>query len=137
MRKERKKLKVHHIAIYTPDLERLRKFYCNYFNAKSNELYHNEETDLMTYFLTFDDGSKIEIMTKPELSMINNKFDYFGFSHIAMAMESKKRVDEITEKIKNDGYELKSEPRITGDGYYESCILDPDGNKIEIIFKNN
>lgn len=130
-------MKIHHVAIYTPDLERLRKFYCSYFGARSNELYHNEKTDLMTYFLIFEDGSRLEIMTKPELSMISNKLEHYGFTHIAIDVKDKEQVNKISERLESDGYEIESKPRVTGDGYYESCVLDPDGNKVEIMCLNN
>ena len=91
----------------------------------------------MTYFLIFEDGSRLEIMTKPELSMISNKLEHYGFTHIAIDVKDKEQVNKISERLESDGYEIESKPRVTGDGYYESCVLDPDGNKVEIMCLNN
>ena len=100
-------MKIDHIALYVKDLEVSKAFYETFFGAKSNELYHNPKTDLHTYFLSFDSGARLEIMWRPNLS---------------------KRLD----RVMNEGYVCFSPPRTTGDGYYESVILDPDGNMVEI-----
>ena len=125
-------MKINHIAIFTKDLDRLKTFYEKYFNAVSNEKYHNPKTGLQTYFLSFDSGTRLEIMTKPGL---NNMTDdpMTGYAHLAFSLGSKIGVDELTKKLVSDGYMLLSPPRTTGDGYYESSISDPDGNKIELV----
>ena len=122
-----------HIALYTSDLEGMREFYEKYFNAIANEKYHNPKTGLQTYFLTFDGGARLEIMTKPEVQDISRTGLFVGLTHLAFHVGNKIKVDELTKKVVNAGFTLKSGPRITGDGYYESCIFDPDGNEIEII----
>lgn len=126
-------MKIHHIALYTEDLERLKAFYEKYFNAVSNNLYHNPKTGLKTYFLSFEDGSKLEIMSRPEIETEEKTLLHNGYIHIAFNVSSKEKVDELTELLRNDGYKVISNPRTTGDGYYESCILDPDSNQVEII----
>ena len=125
-------MKIDHIALYVKNLEVSKAFYETFFGAKSNELYHNPKTDLHTYFLSFDSGARLEIMWRPNLSERLNKIMNEGLIHFAFSVGSKEAVDALTQKIVNEGYECFSAPRTTGDGYYESVILDPDGNMIEI-----
>lgn len=123
---------IEHIAMYVNDLEATRDFFIKYFNAKSNDGYHNKSTEFRSYFLSFDSGARLEIMNKPELKDDEKSLLRTGFIHIAFGLGSKKAVDELTEKLKNDGYDVISGPRTTGDGYYESCIIGVEGNMIEI-----
>jgi lactoylglutathione lyase len=124
---------INHIALYTNDLERMKSFYMRYFNATSNEGYHNKNTDLRTYFLSFEDNTKLEIMTRPNLEASTSSPLTVGYIHLAFSVGSKDKVDLLTRTLEQDGYTVSSKPRTTGDGYYESCILDPDGNQIEIV----
>ena len=123
---------IEHIAMYVNDLEKTKEFFIKYFGASSNEIYHNKKTDFKSYFLSFDSGSRLEIMTKPELVDDIKDLKRTGFIHIAFSVGSKEKVDELTEILKIDGYEVISGPRTTGDGYYESCIVGIEGNQIEI-----
>ena len=125
-------MKIDHIALYVKDLEVSKAFYETFFGAKSNELYHNPKTDLHTYFLSFDSGTRLEIMWRPNLSERLDKIMNEGLIHLAFSVGSKEAVDVLTQKIVNEGYVCFSPPRTTGDGYYESVILDPDGNMVEI-----
>ena len=125
-------MKIEHIATYVKDLEKIRDFFIKYFDAKSSDMYHNKKTNFRSYFLSFDNGTRLEIMNKHNLSAICDKSTYIGYAHIAFSVGSKEKVDELTKRLKLDGYEVVSEPRTTGDGYYESCILDIEGNRIEI-----
>lgn len=125
-------MKIEHIAMYVTDLERAKLFFEKYFGARSNNGYHNPTTDFRSYFLSFDDGARIEIMNKPGMDDADKSLARTGFIHIAFSVGSKERVDELTEQIKQDGYEVISGPRTTGDGYYESCIIGVEGNQIEI-----
>ena len=125
-------MKIDHIALYVKDLEVSKAFYETFFGAKSNELYHNPKTDLHTYFLSFDSGARLEIMWRPNLSGRLDKIMNEGLIHFAFSVGSKEAVDALTQKIVNEGYVCFSLPRTTGDGYYESVILDPDGNMVEI-----
>ncbi|WP_423913781.1 VOC family protein [Capnocytophaga gingivalis] len=125
-------MKIDHIALYVKDLDTSKSFYETYFGAKSNELYHNPKTGLHTYFLTFESGARLEIMWRPNLSERLDKVMNEGFIHFAFSVGSKEAVDALTQKIIDEGYICFSTPRTTGDGYYESVILDPDGNMIEI-----
>ena len=125
-------MKIEHFAMYVIDLEMVKNFFVRYFGATSNEMYHNKKTDFKSYFLSFDDGSRLEIMTRPGLADEQKNPLQCGFIHIAMSVGSKEKVDSLTKTLQNDGYELVSGPRTTGDGYYESCFYGPENNLIEI-----
>lgn len=126
-------MRINHIALYTNDLEKMKAFYLTYFNAISNEGYHNQNTGLRTYFLSFEDQTRLEIMNRPNLDQITQVSYQTGYIHLAFSVGSKEKVDDLTSLLEKDGYSVISKPRVTGDGYYESCILDPDGNQIEIV----
>jgi lactoylglutathione lyase len=122
-------MKIEHIAIWTKNLEVMKDFYCQYFNGKANNKYINKIKQFESYFISFDTGCRIEIMTKSELE---DKLSIMtGFAHLAFSVGSKEEVDSLTALLEDQGYKT-SLPRITGDGYYESNIEDPDGNIIEI-----
>lgn len=125
-------MKIEHIAMYVNDLEAARDFFVKYFCGKSNDGYHNPNTDFRSYFITFDDGARLEIMRKPEMDDLDKPLNRTGYIHLAFSVGSKEAVDEITARMKDDGYEVVSGPRTTGDGYYESCIVGIEGNQIEI-----
>lgn len=125
-------MKIEHIAMYVNELEDTKKFFEKYFNAKSNNGYHNPNTDFRSYFLTFEDGARLEIMKKPQMKDDEKALNRTGFIHIAFSVGSKEKVDSLTDILKNDGYKVISGPRTTGDGYYESCIVGIEGNQIEI-----
>ena len=126
-------MKINHIALYVYDLEKIKLFYEKYFNARANKMYHNIKTGLKTYFLEFDNGSRLEIMSKKDIKIISKELNNTGYIHVAFSVGSKDNVNKITKQLENDGYKIISQPRITGDGYYESCVLDPENNQIEIV----
>lgn len=125
-------MKIEHIAMYVKDLEKTKTFFEIYLNARANAGYHNPKTDFRSYFLSFDDGARLEIMNKPQMQDSPKVLTQTGYIHIAFSVGSKEKVDELTAKLKEDGYEIISGPRITGDGYYESCVVGIEGNQIEI-----
>lgn len=125
-------MRIEHIAMYVNDLEKTKDFFVKYFNAISNEGYHNQKTDFRSYFLSFEDGARLEIMKKPQMEDGEKSLNRTGYIHIAFSLGGKEAVDELTEKLKKDGYTIVSGPRTTGDGYYESCIVGIEGNQIEI-----
>lgn len=126
-------MNIAHIAIWVKDLERSKSFYVRYFNGKSNELYFNPKKNFKSYFISFDDGAQLELMHKPEIPSQNNREnERMGLIHFAMSVGSKEKVDMLTKQIRTDGFNVIGEPRTTGDGYYESVVLDPEGNQIEI-----
>ena len=125
-------MKIEHIAMYVNDLEATRDFFATFLGGKSNGGYHNKKTGFRSYFITFDDGSRLEIMTKPDMSDEKKEQNRTGYAHIAFSVGSNEAVDSLTEKLKSAGYEVASGPRTTGDGYYESCIVAIEGNLIEL-----
>ena len=126
-------MKISHTAVYVRDLEKTRSFYEKYFNAESNDMYHNQRTGLKTYFLTFKCGGKLEIMSRPGLPAVEIDGEYLGYTHLAFSAGDEESVDRLTNRLRDDGYIVYSEPRTTGDGYYESYVSDPEGNRIEIV----
>ena len=123
---------IDHIAMYVNNLEKARDFFVTYFGAVSNSIYYNPKTDFRSYFLTFGDGSRLEIMTKPDLTDSGDLLNRFGYAHLAFSTGSREAVDKLSARLKEDGYPIISGPRTTGDGYYESCLLGFEGNVIEI-----
>ncbi|RDW15009.1 VOC family protein [Oceanobacillus chungangensis] len=124
-------MRIEHVAIWVNDLEGVKEFYQTYFNGKSNIKYHNSEKEFESYFLTFDSGARLEIMRKQGINE-QSRSDQIGWAHIAISLGSKEAVNQLTSRLKIDGYPTISGPRITGDGYYESVIEDPEGNLIEL-----
>lgn len=126
---------IDHIALWTYDLEGLRHFYMHYFDASSTEIYHNHSKEFRSYFLIFDGECRLEIMEMPKIGKSKNDplKNYTGLAHFAVKAGCKSEVDRLTEVIRNDGFQVVGEPRTTGDGYYESVVLDPDGNRVEIV----
>ena len=123
---------IEHVAMYVNDLEAARDFFIKYLGASSNDGYHNQKTGFWSYFLSFSDGARLEIMNKPQMDDAEKTLARTGLIHIAFSVGSRERVDELTEELKRDGYEVVSGPRTTGDGYYESCVIGIEGNQIEI-----
>lgn len=127
-------MKIEHIALWTKDLEKLKSFYERYFNAKAGEKYANQEKLFESYFLSFEDGCRLELMQMTSVhDSTNDVYKQFtGLIHFAVSTGSKEEVDSLTHRLKHDGFEILDGPRTTGDGYYESIVLDPDGNRVEI-----
>jgi len=125
-------MKISHIAIWTQNIETLKEFYKKYFDASAGNKYTNERKGFESYFLSFDSGASIEIMSSSQLSINEVCGMHFGITHFAFSVGSESEVDRITNLLRNDGHKVFSEPRYTGDGYYESKAADPDGNEIEI-----
>ena len=120
--KRRISVKIEHVAMYVNDLEGARYFFEKYLDASCNDGYYNKNTGFRSYFLSFSDGARLEIMNKPQMEDEKKTLTRTG----------RERVDELTAELKKDGYEVVSGPRTTGDGYYESCIIAVEGNQIEI-----
>lgn len=123
---------IDHIAMYVQDLEQVRDFFQTYFHAVPNEGYHNPDTGLRTYFLSFTGGCRLEIMTRPGMTDSLKAVAQMGYTHLALSVGSREEVNRITKQLEDHGYEVLSGPRTTGDGYYESCVLGPENNQIEI-----
>ena len=129
-------MKIGHIAFWTADLEKMKDFYIKYFGAVSNDKYTNPKTGLETYFLSFKSGAQIEIMNRPDVILETQNYleRRQGFAHFAFEMENSEEVDKMTDLLRQNGYRVHGEPRMTGDGYYESVILDPEYNTIELVY---
>ncbi len=123
---------IEHIALYVNDLEAAKEFFTKYFGAVSNDGYHNPTTNFRSYFLSFSDGARLEIMTRSELDDTEKTPFRTGYAHIAFAVGSAERVNELTRELQAAGFKVTSGPRHTGDGYYESCIEGFENNLIEI-----
>ncbi len=127
-------MNIHHIAIWVKDLEKMKSFYLKYFDVSAGEKYINPIKYFSSYFIQFNDGCKIELMHQSDVPVNQNDKtkEYFGLAHFAIQVGSKSAVDELTERLKKDGYKIIGEPRMTGDGFYESVLLDPENNRIEL-----
>jgi len=126
-------MKIEHIAIWVSDLEEMRTFYERYFNAKAGSKYTNAKKNFSSYFLNFEEGTRLELMHKPEIMSVENSGkEVLGFTHFAISVGSREKVDALTKRLQKDGLRVVGAPRNTGDGYYESVVLDPEGNRIEI-----
>jgi lactoylglutathione lyase len=127
-------MRIDHIAIFTQDLERMKNFYEKYFNAIAGQKYINPKTQFQSYFLTFEQGGRLELMFRPDISAsLNDIYKQFtGLIHFAISVGSEEKVNAMTEQFRKDGFEILDGPRWTGDGYYESVVLDCELNRIEI-----
>lgn len=124
-------MRIDHAAMYVIDLEGAKEFFVNYFGAKPNELYHNRKTGFRSYFLSFGGGARLEIMSSPDIRAAAGG-NTAGYAHIALGVGSREKVDELTHRLSSAGYRIISGPRVTGDGYYESCVSAFEGSIIEI-----
>ena len=126
-------MKIDHIAVWVKDLEQTKKFYQTYFRAIPGKKYISFSREFKSYFLQFESDARLEIMWSPEIAKVDvNSKNYFGLSHIAISVGSESEVISLTHRLRQAGFTIKGEPRHTGDGYFESVVLDPDGNSIEI-----
>lgn len=127
-------MRIEHIAIWVEDIEVMREFYLTYFDVSCGDKYVNLQKKYTSYFLRFNEGgSRIELMHRPDIvENPNSRGLLKGLAHLALSVGSPAAVDELTSRLRTAGYTIQSEPRTTGDGYYESVVLDPEGNFIEI-----
>jgi lactoylglutathione lyase len=128
-------MRVEHVAIWTKNLEELKGFYETYFRARAGTKYVNSAKQFESFFLTFPSGEvRLELMRMPIIlvSLNDAGAQFAGYNHLAFSVGSKEQVDALTARLQEDGFRIVDGPRYTGDGYYESCVLDPDGNRVEI-----
>ena len=125
-------MKIEHIALYVNDLERAKDFFTRYFHATAGEKYHNPKTGFQSYFLSFQGECRLEIMSNPQMVNMEKLPARTGYAHIALSVGTKETVNSLTEQLRKEGYRIISNPRTTGDGYYESCLIDLEDNQIEI-----
>lgn len=124
-------MKIDHGALFVADLEASAAFFETYFGGRRNHLYHNDKTGLSTYILSFEGDARLELMHLPSVTEKALQ-QLLGFAHVSFSVGGREQVDALTVRLREDGYTVKSGPRVTGDGYYESCVLDKEGNAIEI-----
>jgi lactoylglutathione lyase len=125
-------MRIEHIALWTHDIEQLRAFYERYFGATAGARYENQRKQFQSYFVSFGDGARVELMQSPRVSGASAGEERLGYAHLALSLGSEAAVDALTWRLRADGYAVLDGPRRTGDGYYESAVLDPDGNRIEL-----
>ena len=127
-------MKIEHLAIWCKDLAIMSEFYMKYFQATRNEKYHNQTKGFESYFLTFAEGARLELMKMANIPNSSNDIyqQAIGLTHFAISVGSEEAVNQLTEQLRHDGFEIVGEPRRTGDGYYESVVFDPENNRIEI-----
>lgn len=123
---------INHVGIYVADLEAAKAFFEKYFGARAGDRYHNPKKEFSSYMLSLGNGARLEIMSRPGLRKLDGCSTSYGYAHVSVSVGSKAGVDEATRKLVADGYECIDGPRTTGDGYYESAVLDAEGNVIEI-----
>ena len=126
-------MKIGHIAIWTKDMEALKEFYTHYFGGVSNEKYINPVTKFESFFISFETGAKLELMRKPSIDKQRAHEESIGLTHIAFTLGSKEAVLSLTETLRSEGFRIVGEPRTSGDGYFESVVLDTEGNRIELL----
>jgi len=127
-------VRIEHIALWTADVDRLAVFYESYFGARAGPRYRNAEKGFESRFVAFAGGARLELMRTTTLtpSALPRGAQRMGLTHVALAVGSEAEVDQLTRRLRTDGYEVLDGPRRTGDGYYESVVLDPDGNRLEL-----
>ena len=125
---------IEHIAIWTADIERLKTYYIDFFGGQTNSKYRNEAKQFESYFISFESGARLEIMTRVDINteVPNSVSPYLGMAHIAFGVKDMKKVNDQAALLRRAGYSILSGPRRTGDGYYEFETTDPDGNLIEV-----
>ncbi|MDF2192557.1 VOC family protein [Paraflavitalea sp. CAU 1676] len=124
-----------HVAIWTSQLEALKEYYIKYFGAVPNDKYTNEKKQFQSYFLSFQSGARLEIMSRPDIPENKNdtvQAQYLGIIHLAFGVNTLQEVDAKAKQLQEDGFPILSGPRKTGDGYYEFETLDPDNNRLEV-----
>ena len=127
-------MRIEHVALWTDDIDTIADFYTRYFGAEKSARYTNTDKGFESCFLAFGDGARLEIMRTCTLDPVGAEpgAERMGLTHLAISVGSRESVDTLTARLRGDGHRVVSEPRCTGDGYYESVVLDPDGNRVEI-----
>ena len=124
-------MRIEHIAIWAKDIEKVCEFYRKYFGGVVQPAYHNPVKQFTSRFVTFESGARLEVMHRPDITQTFH-VKHLGFTHLSFSVGSKEKVDQLTQQMSEDGIQIVGQPRTTGDGYYESVVLDPEGNRVEV-----
>lgn len=127
-------MKIEHVAIWVNDIDKVCEFYRKYFGGTIHQVYHNPAKQFTSRFVTFEGGARLEIMHRPDITPTFHveHSEHLGFAHLSFSVGSKEDVDHLTRQMSKEGIQVVGQPRTTGDGYYESVVLDPEGNRVEI-----
>lgn len=123
---------IEHIGLWVRDLAAMADFYCAHFGGKAGELYVADHDQFRSLFIEFSCGARLELMTREGLQKGDDAGLRYGWAHLTFSVGTKEKVNGLTAELAAAGCEVMSGPRITGDGYYESMIRDPEGNLLEI-----
>ena len=126
--------RIEHIALWVSDLDAMCEFYASAFSARVSGRYENPAKGFSSRFLTFESGSRLELMTTTTLDPLSSEAgaQRMGLTHLAISLGSETLVDDLTSRLRASGAAILEGPRRTGDGYYESVVLDPEGNRLEL-----
>lgn len=131
-------MKIEHVAIWANDIDKVCEFYRKYFGGVVHPIYHNPAKQFTSRFVTFESGARLEVMHHSNVGPVTSltfhveHSEHLGFTHLSFSVGSKEEVDRLTRQMSDAGIQVIGEPRTTGDGYYESVVLDPEGNRVEI-----
>ena len=127
-------MKIEHVAIWVNDIDKVCEFYRKYFGGTIHPVYHNPAKQFTSRFITFESGTRLEVMHRPNITPMFHveHSEHLGFAHLCFSVGSKEDVDRLTRQMSKEGIQVVGQPRTTGDGYYESVVLDPEGNRVEI-----
>ena len=132
-------MKIEHVAIWAKDIDKVCTFYRKYFDGVVHPVYHNPAKQFTSRFVTFESGARLEVMHRPDIdadvgTVTSPMFhvEHCGLTHLSFSVASKEELDRLTQKMSDDGIQIVGQPRTTGDGYYESVVLDPEGNRVEV-----
>ena len=130
--------RIDHAAVWVADLVGVRDFYLRWFSGRSYGAYHNPRTGLRTFIISFDPdatggrGARLELMSRPDIGA-RPESEALGWAHVSFALPGGTDVDELAARARAAGVPVVDGPRRTGDGYYAAVLLDPEGNRVEIV----
>ncbi len=127
-------MRIEHVALWVADIDRVCAFYERFFGARVGPLYENPAKGFSSRFLSFATGARIEVMRTTTLAPMPPipGSQRMGLTHFALQLDSESAVDRVTADIRAAGHEVLDGPRRTGDGHYESVVLDTEGNRVEL-----
>lgn len=128
---QHRKMKIEHIAIWVNNIDEMIDFYTHFFNGIAGNRYHNVLKGFESCFVSFEKGPRIELMKQKDV--VSDQMPvHTGYAHISFQLGSRSEVDTFIRNLLKNNVPVVDGPRVTGDGYYEAVILDPEKNRIEI-----